>query len=41
MLLILLLAEMWGARGEPPGQITAGAVTHFGEDSATQYDKVV
>jgi len=41
MLLILLLAEMWGARGEPPGQIIAGAGIQFGEESATQYDKVV
>jgi len=32
---------MWGARGEPPGQITTGAVIHFGEDPASQYDKVM
>jgi hypothetical protein len=41
MLLILLLARVWNARGEPPGQITTGAVIHFGEDAATQYAKVM
>lgn len=41
VLLALLLAAMWGAKAEPPGQITTGAVIHFGEDSASQYDKVV
>jgi hypothetical protein len=39
--LILLLAAVWNTRGEPPGQITTGAVIHFGEDIASQYDKVM
>ncbi|PNF22166.1 hypothetical protein B7P43_G05766, partial [Cryptotermes secundus] len=39
VLLILLLTTVWDARGEPPGQITRGAVIHFGEDAATQYAK--
>jgi hypothetical protein len=41
VLLILLLTTAWDVRGEPPGQITTGAVIHFGEDSAAQYAKVI
>jgi hypothetical protein len=41
VLLILLLTTVWDVRGEPPGQITTGAVIHFGEDAATQYAKVM
>lgn len=39
--LIVLLATLWDARGDPPGQITTGAVIHFGEDAASQYAKVM
>jgi hypothetical protein len=41
MLLVFLLTTVWDARGEPPGQITTGAVIHFGDDAATQYAKVM
>ncbi|XP_021937450.1 WAS/WASL-interacting protein family member 3-like isoform X2 [Zootermopsis nevadensis] len=39
VLLIPLLAVFWSARADLPGQITTGAVIHFGEDPTTQYAK--